>query len=296
MKSLIIAFIILFGIAATAVYYPIQTDATLTGDGTVENPLSVSSSFSTSRTDDYLAALKNTETAITTTATATISTQHLISGTSSNYTITLPAASGNTGKFIGFRISPTATKLFTIDGNASETIDGATTRIMWAGESATLYCDGSNWFKVAGKSIPMTVTMESTGFQSIANSTVTTVTLESTLADNTGLMADLTNDRATILRSSVYSVYGICQYSGDTGYGGITAQSLNIQTRIHNNGTAFLNNAFSALSGSNPSLPISAPYALTAGDLITLRAYQVTGAGQYTYATSKLSLAEIPTW
>ena len=49
MKSLIIAFIILFGIAATAVYYPIQTDATLTGDGTVENPLAVASSFSTGK-------------------------------------------------------------------------------------------------------------------------------------------------------------------------------------------------------------------------------------------------------
>ncbi len=49
MKSLIIAFIILFGIAATAVYYPIQTDATLTGDGTVENPLAVASSFSSAK-------------------------------------------------------------------------------------------------------------------------------------------------------------------------------------------------------------------------------------------------------
>ncbi len=49
MKSLIIAFIILFGIAATAVYYPIQTDATLSGDGTYENPLAVASSFSTGK-------------------------------------------------------------------------------------------------------------------------------------------------------------------------------------------------------------------------------------------------------
>ncbi len=49
MKSLIIAFIILFGIAATAIYYPIQTDATLSGDGTYENPLAVASSFSTGK-------------------------------------------------------------------------------------------------------------------------------------------------------------------------------------------------------------------------------------------------------
>jgi len=45
MKSIIIAFIIFLGIAATAVYYPIQTDATLTGEGTDESPLGVAQTY-----------------------------------------------------------------------------------------------------------------------------------------------------------------------------------------------------------------------------------------------------------
>lgn len=47
MKALFISIAIIIGIAATAVYYPIQTDATLTGEGTVESPLSVAASIST---------------------------------------------------------------------------------------------------------------------------------------------------------------------------------------------------------------------------------------------------------
>lgn len=49
MKTLFISIAILIGIAATAVYYPIQVDATLTGDGTYESPLGVASSFSTAK-------------------------------------------------------------------------------------------------------------------------------------------------------------------------------------------------------------------------------------------------------
>ncbi len=52
MKSLIIAFIILFGIAATAVYYPIQVDATLTGDGTAETPLGLASAIGADKLGD----------------------------------------------------------------------------------------------------------------------------------------------------------------------------------------------------------------------------------------------------
>lgn len=45
----------------------------------------------------------------------------------------------------------------TIDANSTELIDGQQTRIMWAGESAILLCDGTGWTKIAGKSIPMLI-------------------------------------------------------------------------------------------------------------------------------------------
>jgi hypothetical protein len=104
---------------------------------------------------DFLAKLHDAEISVTGAVTATIGRMHVCSGTSADYTVTLPAASGNTGKFIGFRMASGLTKLVTLDGNSAETIDGLTTRIMRFNESAILFCDGSNWFKVAGRSVPM---------------------------------------------------------------------------------------------------------------------------------------------
>ena len=94
---------------------------------------------------------------INTATTLTISSHHVISdlSTPADYTVTLPAASGNAGKQISLQMSPTLTKIVTVDGNASEEIDGETSRAMWAGECATLLCDGIGWTKIAGKSIPM---------------------------------------------------------------------------------------------------------------------------------------------
>lgn len=59
-------------------------------------------------------------------------------------TITLYAANGNAGKIIHIKNIGTGT--ITIDGNASETIDGSTTNtISVQYGSLSLVCDGSNW-------------------------------------------------------------------------------------------------------------------------------------------------------
>lgn len=63
-------------------------------------------------------------------------------------TITLPAASTMTGKSLTIIKTDTdLTKTVTIDGNASETINGALTYVLYTQyESVTIKCDGSNWF------------------------------------------------------------------------------------------------------------------------------------------------------
>jgi hypothetical protein len=61
------------------------------------------------------------------------------------FTVTLPAASGNGDAQISIKLV-TAGNTLTIDGNASETIDGATTVTLNAQyEALTMICDGSNW-------------------------------------------------------------------------------------------------------------------------------------------------------
>ena len=64
---------------------------------------------------------------VTTAANLTIGKHHVCYGTTADYTVTLPAVSGNAGKLLSVEMSGTLTKLVTLDGNASETIDGATT-------------------------------------------------------------------------------------------------------------------------------------------------------------------------
>lgn len=66
--------------------------------------------------------------------------------TGGGITITLPAASSNTNKCFTIKKTDSSTNTVTVDGNASETIDGATTySITIQYESITIVCDGSNW-------------------------------------------------------------------------------------------------------------------------------------------------------
>ena len=87
----------------------------------------------------------------------------LVHGTSITNHITITSASATftlangiyTGELCRIRMDRTCTKLATIDPAGSTTIDGSLTRIMWAGETALLSWNGTEWNKIAGKSIPM---------------------------------------------------------------------------------------------------------------------------------------------
>lgn len=82
----------------------------------------------------------------------TISTTTTLDGTnytvlcSATLTVNLPAAASNTGRVYNIKnIGAAAT--ITIDPNASETIDGATTYTLTTQyQTVTIQCDGSNWF------------------------------------------------------------------------------------------------------------------------------------------------------
>jgi hypothetical protein len=248
---------------------------------------------------DAVSQLASTEVPISAATTLTNSAfgkMHKVSGTSADYTITLPAASGNAGKIIGFRVlgASSASKLYTLDGNASETIDGATTRILWAEESALLLCDGSNWFKVAGKTRPMACqVIRNTNQASVSNITVTLIDLNNTDTDNTGAMADLANDRVNVKRAGTYLV------TAGVAWNNFPANKL-FQTRIHKNGSVLAVVKGSLAVAEYPDWFITLPLTLAAGDYLDLRCYQDTGASQTVYGDASfatgLSLLEAPSW
>ena len=61
-------------------------------------------------------------------------------------TINLPPAAENAGRILHVKKLGTTGNVI-IDGNASETIDGATTQVITTQfDSARMVCDGSNWF------------------------------------------------------------------------------------------------------------------------------------------------------
>ena len=68
------------------------------------------------------------------------------SATGGAMTINLPAAANHTGRVYVIKKTDSSANTVTIDGNASETIDGAATLVLslqW--DTAILWCDGLNW-------------------------------------------------------------------------------------------------------------------------------------------------------
>ena len=71
----------------------------------------------------------------------------LCNGTSAGFTITLPASSGNSGLKYNIKKIDSSVNTITIDGNASETIDGnLTVSLSSQYDSYTIQCDGTNWY------------------------------------------------------------------------------------------------------------------------------------------------------
>lgn len=144
---------------------------------------------------------------ITDTANLDFNKHYVISVTSADKTMSLPAVANNGGKLISIQIDSSTTKLITIDGNSSELIDGAQTRVMWASESCTLLCNGTSWNKIAGKSIPMLAYLYQGSNQSISSGQASKCNIDTVIStfDNAS-MSDTTNKKITIRRSSNYNM------------------------------------------------------------------------------------------
>jgi hypothetical protein len=84
---------------------------------------------------------------VSTTHTAAVGEFVLADASGGAFTVTLPAASGNSGEVIGVKRTNSGGNDVTVDGNASETIDGATTQAISSQyDSLIMVCDGSNWW------------------------------------------------------------------------------------------------------------------------------------------------------
>ena len=179
---------------STIAYVPVAAGDLLDGQGRVLAPSGGGGG------GDLLATLVNAPVSVTGATSAVFGKLHVCSGTSANYTVGLPNPSGNANRLVGFRMAGGLTKLVTIAPFGSETIDGAASRVLWAGEKVILYTDGTNWYKLCGTPLPMRATARINNAQSIPSATHTKVLLNQSDADNTGLMVDLTNHQIVCQR------------------------------------------------------------------------------------------------
>jgi hypothetical protein len=244
-----------------------------------------------------------TEISITGTATATIGRRHVCSGTSADYTVTLPTAVGNAGRLIAFRMSNALTKLVTLDGNSTETIDGLTTRVMWAAESAILISDGAQWCKIAGKSIPLFASMEARSATSVSNATVTRVNMTDAIAQSVSTMIDLTNDRITLPRASNYVISALVSYERAGSFAGFESYcDIGINATSGATVPPLKSVVPTGVSGSNTysHVAVSSPRPLAANDFLVVIAYQTTGGTMTTRTADSvrpyLSVLEVPSW
>lgn len=221
---------------------------------------------------------------------------HQCSGTSANYAVTLPAVSGNAGKTIGFQMSTALTKLVTITGSGAETIDGSNTRIMWAGETAILYCDGTAWTKIGGKTIPMVAGQYKTGgAQTIASgATAVKIVLGTAYASNCpSAMNDTTNSRVTIQRPGIYNMISSTRTQNNpVSFGGQ-------ETFTFKNGSEFSINSKYSTSGDYSPIQVSVNDSSVVGDYYETYARQYSGQN-ITYLNSNIMnsifVTEFPQW
>lgn len=119
----------------------IETGADVTDAANVVSALS-GATLTGDLTSDKL--ILQSITAITGAATAVVNTYNTLGTNGSDYTVGLPAA-GTAGRRIAFYALSTLTDIVTIDGDGSETIDGALTYGMAANDVLIVEDDGSNW-------------------------------------------------------------------------------------------------------------------------------------------------------
>lgn len=251
--------------------------------------------------NDMLSSLAFSEVSIGAAATLTASAfgrMHVCTGTTANYTITLPSASGNAGKMIGIRMAASLSRLVTVAAAGSDLIDGQAQRVMWSGESAVLMCTGSGWTKISGVSKPLTCGAYPSSNVTVALSpTLTLVPLSTAIFDSSGLMLDGSTSRVNILRSGVYRV------SANTYYKPGTAAASELQCIVNRNATVGAVGTFTdwrTIAAAEPCRSIYIDDAsLTAGDYVQLMA-RLKGSVRDLYTNDAtwtfLKISEVISW
>ena len=195
----------------------------------------------------------------------------------------------------------TLNALVTIKQYNNETIDGTSSRILWANEAAILYCDGSNWTKVGGKTLPMVGSAQRANSNyNIANAqTWYFVPMDTFSFGSVPNFYDTTNGRFTIQRPGVYNIsmfaYAFSVKLGYFGVGigtntapnGYASSGFDPGSGVYNAQAASFASNYNLVVGNTASLTFYAQY---------LSSYSNTPAIYGAAAPATLNITEMPGW
>lgn len=212
---------------------------------------------------------------------------------SSAYAVTLPSASSCNGYAIGIQIDSTSTAIVTLTAAGSDTIDGAATRMMWAGEMAQVYSDGSKWIKIAGKSIPMIGGLTNNSTTTLASGTDTKVNLGAvaSVSNSPPGMNDTANSKLIVQRTAKYLIFAAHRITGFT-------LDRPAEIRIFKDNVEWRINSRYVTANDSPVIQLNTAAVLTAGDSFYITAKQYTGVNRTINIDENniFTMVEVPEW
>lgn len=230
---------------------------------------------------------------------------HLCTGTTTNYTLSLPDPAGYIGQSMAFvmdnNTSTGLNRLVTLYCNVNYGIDNSFYRIMWPGETAILYSIGLSWTKIGGKSIPMAASLKRTTAQSVSSNTWTQIVCSTSIVDNTSALAvpcsDTINGRFNVFRGGNYVLSAFSSIAGAANNSAFWVAAVkNAATPVANPNGNNRMYIFSADCEGNASTTFNC----AAGDWIGVSQFCSDGVARNTAISTDrqptLSATEVPSW
>lgn len=199
----------------------------------------------------------------------------LADATSGAITVTLPAAASSSGRTLTIKKTDSSVNLVTVDGNASETIDGdLTKKIGFQYDFMQISCDGSNWHIVdENRKVMCNAIGKGGSALAIAKATYTTLTTFTLTNDPFGMF---TNSGQIVIKETGWYEYSLeCEVEEFISGSGPTVINRYLTIAINNSASCQIFNSYkTGDTGANYHvLPINFKKYLTSGDTLEVRVY-----------------------
>ena len=265
---------------------------------------------STVAANAFFAGLSATRNDITTTANGVISAMNYITGTSADYTITLPNVVTSSGKVIAFSVGiiTEASKQYTLDAGAGVLIAGRTRYLVLIHTcSLLLYSDGTEWVPIAKNLDTPWVTVGPINITATSvNPTKGTTSVDRYMWRRTGNSCKVAYEyRQTALGSGANGTghyLFLVPYAADSGLVSFSTSTANIYDPfLSSMGSARYTNANVYISGSpcfydSTHFRISGLGGVPGGAVSATPADSSAGLGATNVAFSALAIYPVTNW